>query len=111
MIVLGFILWAFFYYRHKTRSRLQDTIQTAIEKGSDLTPELIEHIAEPKPGPQRDLRRGIIGLAIGLAFIAFGLAVGYHDEEAFYAFLGIASFPIFVGIGYLIMHRLSGDVS
>ena len=103
MVVVGLVIWAFFLYRHKTRTKVQETLQAALEKGAELTPELIDRMAGPIPGPDRDFRRGLIAIAIGLAFALFGLTL--DEEEAVRPLIAVGTFPFLVGVAYMIMWR------
>ncbi len=103
-IVIGLVTWAYFYLRYKSRARAQETIQAALEKGQELTPELIDRMTGPKPRGDSDLRRGLIAIAIGVAFALLGLAVG--DQEAIGPLIGVGAFPFLVGVAYLVMWRL-----
>ena len=103
MLVIGTVLIAFFYFRSRNRSQLQSTIQQAIEKGNELTPELIDRLAGPKPGPDRDFRRGLIWLAVGISFVLFGAII--QEEDAFRALSAIGMFPMLIGVAYLIMWK------
>ena len=105
MIVIGLVIVAFFYFRNKARSALQGTIQQAMEKGQELTPELIDRLAGPKPGPDRDLRRALIWLAVGIGFVLFGAII--QEEDAFRALAAIGMFPVLVGIAYLVMWKFT----
>lgn len=109
MVVFGIIIWGFFHFRYKTRVRIQETIQTALDRGTELTPELIDRIAGPKPSTDRDLRRGVISIAIGIAFAIFGFMV--DDMEAVRPMIGIGLFPILVGLAYLVMWRMGKSES
>ena len=109
MVVLGVVLWAFFHFRYKTRVRVQETLQAALDRGTDLTPELIDRIAGPKPSNDRDLRRGLVSIAIGVAFAIFGFMV--DDMEAVRPMIGIGLFPILVGLAYLVMWRMGKSES
>ncbi len=104
MAVIGLVLWAFFYYRYQNRTRVQETIQSALDKGNELTPDLLERMAGPRPHKDRDLRRGLVSIAIGVAFAIFGFLV--DDEEAIGPMIGVGMFPLFVGLAYIIMWRL-----
>ena len=107
VVVTGLVIWAIVYYRHRNRAKLQETIQAAIAQGNQLTPELLEQISGPKPSSERDLRRGIIFLAVGIAFVIFGVFIGFEDTDALYPMVGIGTFPILIGLGYLVMHKLT----
>ena len=98
-IVLVFGAW----YRHRTQTGLQETIRTALDKGVELTPEVIESLGQPKPRPYSDLRRALVSLAIGIGFAAFGLILG--EDDAVRPLVAIGAFPILIGIAYLVMWR------
>ena len=94
-------LWVWF--RYKAKKELQLTIRTAIEKGQGLSPELIENLVNPPVSPQRDLRRGVIGVLIAVAIALFALFIG--ESDALGPLMGISMFPLSIGVGYLLMHR------
>lgn len=89
---------ALLYFRAKGRKELHTTLRTALEKGESLSPEVLEGLSHSKSG---DFRRGLLGLAIGVAFGLFGLVIG--EEDAVRPMLGISMFPIMIGMAYLLM--------
>lgn len=102
-IILGLVLWAHFHFRYKTQAKAQETIRAALEKGHELTPELLERIAGPKPDGDRDLRRGFIAIALGIAFALLGFMV--DEEDAIKPLIGVGMFPFLIGVAYLAMWR------
>jgi hypothetical protein len=100
-IVLSALVW----FRFRSRSEVQQTIRAALDKGHDLTPEVIDRLGQPKPSKDRDMRLGVIWLAIAIGLVAFGF--GIPDEEAHSVFLGISAFPATLGIAYLILHKFA----
>lgn len=102
-VVLGVILWVYIHFKHKMRADVQETIRAALDKGQELSPDLLDRMAGPQPSEDRDLRRGLINLAIGVAFVIFGTLM--DDPDAFRALSGIGAFPAMVGIAYVIMWR------
>lgn len=96
-----FIVW--FYLKFKTKLAAQKTIRLALEKGQELSPEFIKQLGEPEPPKDRDLRRGMIWLAIGIALAILGVAIG--DQDAIGPMIGSAAFPALIGIAYLVMWR------
>ena len=100
-ITVIFCLW--FYFRYRTRLATQETFRLALEKGSELSPEFIKHLAEPEPAPDRDLRRGLIWLALGVALVL--LALGVNEPDAMGPMMGSAAFPGLIGLAYLTMWR------
>lgn len=104
-IAVTVIFSLMFYFRYKARVATQQTFQMALEKGSELSPEFIKHLAEsePKPDKDRDLRRGLIWMALGVALLILGFAI--NDPEAVGPMTGSAAFPGLIGVAYLIMWR------
>jgi hypothetical protein len=104
---LTVVISLFFWFRYRGRSDLQMTIRTAIEKGQELTPELIDRLGSPQPPKDKDLRLALISMSIALGISLFGFAMSFEDEQVFPIMLGIAAFPACVGIAYLIMWRFT----
>jgi membrane protein implicated in regulation of membrane protease activity len=99
--VLVFASW----FRHRSQAGLQQTIRNAMDKGVQLTPEIIESLGQPKAPPHSDLRRALVSLGIGVAFVAFGFIL--NEEDAVRPLAAIGMFPIAVGIAYLLMWRFT----
>ena len=99
VIVIGAIFASFFYYRHKTRTEIQTTVRAAIERGQELTPEVLERLSDSLNTKFGDLRRGVISIAIGIAFFVF--AYFLDQEEAMGPLMGISAFPFLIGIAYI----------
>ena len=102
-IGLAVVLSLWVGFRYKAKRDLQVTIRTAIEKGQGLSPELIENLVNPPVSPQRDLRRGVIGVLIAVGFALFGIILG--EEDAIRPLVGLSMFPLSIGAGFLLMHR------
>ena len=98
-VVLSLLVW----FRYKAQRETQLTIRTAIEKGQEMSPAMIDNLINPPASPHRDLRRGVIGVLTAVAFGLFGLILG--EEDAVRPMLGIAMFPLSIGVAYLLMHR------
>ncbi len=64
-MTLAFV--AFFYLRFRAKVETQQTIRLALEKGTELSPEFINQLGEPEPPKDRDLRRGMIWIALAMA--------------------------------------------
>lgn len=104
---LTLVFCLFFMFRYKTRSEMQATIRTALDKGQELTPEVIDRLGTPKPPKDKDLRTALIWLALAVGTAAFGYGIP-DDDEVFRIMLGIAAFPFFLGLAYLTMWFFSG---
>ena len=102
-IVFCFLFW----FRYRARSEMQQTIRMALDKGHELTPEIIDRLGHPKAAKDRDLRFGIIWLAIAAALAAFGFGIPDIEREVASIFMGIAAFPFAMGIAYLLLHKFT----
>jgi len=103
---LAIIFCFFFWFRARNRREMQQTIRAAIERGQELTPELVESLGKPElPFPDKDLRLALIWLAVAAGIALFGLGMGRIEEEVFSIMLSIAAFPLMIGIAYMIMWR------
>lgn len=101
------------YLKTRERRDMQKTVRAAIDKGQALPPEVIEALSKEAarniPSRTRDIRRGIIWLAVGIGIAAFGLINdlnGVHrdwDGNAGDGLLGVAAIPVTIGLAYLVL--------
>ena len=96
------VLIALFWFRWRARDGMQQTIRMELDK------EIIDRLGQPKAGKYKDLRLGIIWLAISLGLALTALAVGNFASEALHGTLASAALPFAIGIGYLVIHFLTG---
>ncbi len=99
------------WLRSRERQSLQATLRAAIERGQSLPPEVIDAMTtevkvKRPPSPGRDLRVGIIWLGVGVGLAAMGLALGFEEPDATYPMLGLAAFPAFIGIAFIVISFL-----
>ena len=97
----------FLHYRHRSRSQVQETIRSALNSGSQLTPELIQALGEPAQPKDGDLRRGVMFMCFGAALFISGLLSGVlgGDRGGAVFFMVISTFPLLVGTAYLLLWR------
>ncbi|WP_293902664.1 DUF6249 domain-containing protein [Phenylobacterium sp.] len=116
LIIFGSIASLFLvprYLKSVERQRMAETLRLAIEKGQPLPTEIIDamssNVRAPglPPSPQRDLRIGIIWLGVGVGFAALGLTLSFEEPDALFPFLGVASFPIFIGLAFIALGLLN----
>ena len=106
------------WLRERDRARMYETLRVAYEKGQPVPPEVVEAMINPAKGApaeplaidtpaHRDLRRGVIWLAIGLGFVAVGAAfyAGLYyvggAQETFASFAAIGAIPACIGLAFL----------
>jgi hypothetical protein len=99
------------YFKSLERRKLADTVRAAIEKGQPLPPEVMGALTaadnRPPNSPERDLRRGVVLVAVALGLAGMGLSVGMTSEHARHALTGAAAIPGFVGLAFIVMWFLS----
>lgn len=110
-IVTGIVIYLFLSFRHRNFVTTQETVRKLIDKGGDLTPELIQSVGVKggslggKRPPYSDLRRALLFLGFGIAAAIFARFIPEPEPQS--VFTGLAFFPIMVGLGYLAVHYLT----
>ena len=92
------------YRRYRSDTLRHETIRLALEKGQPLPPGLLDPVAVRDPGA-RDLRRGLVLLAIGLGlglYLYFSPAPGAPHPTWAVGFI-----PGLMGISYLAAHFIA----
>jgi len=102
------VFCALFWFRYKTRVEMQTTFRAALDKGQELTPEIIDRLGHPKAPKDKDMRYGIIWLSLAAALVLIGFAV--PEPEALRGTLAGAAFPFCIGVAYLILHKFADRV-
>ena len=98
------------YLKSREKREIQQTVRHAIDKGQALPPELIDamtkEVEKNLPSRTRDIRRGIIWLAVGIGIAAFSwvsnLGSGWEgnvDE----GLMGIACIPSTIGLAFIVL--------
>jgi len=105
-ISLGVVFCVLFWFRYKAKDAMQQTFRAAMDKGQELTPEIIDRLGHPKPAKDKDLRLGIIWIAVAIGLVAFGFSIP-DDDEVDQIFMGIAAFPFVIGAAYLILNKIT----
>ena len=97
--------------KSKERKEMQATLRAAIDKGQPLPPEVIEALSKdnlkPPATATRDLRVGVILLAVSIGIALFGWAVGfvngYEEHRAVFPIIGLASIPGMIGLAFIVL--------
>ena len=103
------------YLKSKERREMQATVRAAIDKGQPLPPEVIDALSTEAtkniPSRSRDIRRGIIWLAVGIGMAAFSLinemldlGDDWNDGPNFDgSLLGLAAIPVTIGLAFIVL--------
>jgi Domain of unknown function (DUF6249) len=97
----------FFWFRYRRRFDMQETIRLALDKGHELSPEIIDRLVHPSAPKYRDLRLALIWLSLAAGLALCGLAIPDASNEALRGTLAGAAFPFSIGVAYLIMWRFT----
>ncbi|RAK52251.1 DUF6249 domain-containing protein [Phenylobacterium deserti] len=100
------------YLKSQERQKMADTLRAAIERGQPLPPEVVDAMSKDvktPPSPQRDLRTGIIWLGVAVGFAAMGVAIGFEEPDATMPMIGVACFPGFIGLAFIVMSLVAKD--
>ncbi len=108
---LTVVMCLFFWFRYRVRSEMQATIRTAIDKGQELSPEIIDRLGAPKAAKDKDLRLSLLWIALALGMTVFGFVLPEHNNEGQQVIMGVAAFPFFIGLAYFIMWRFTDKSS
>ena len=106
LLSTAIVFCALFWLKYKTKEGMQQTFRAALDKGQELTPEIIDRLGHAKVSKDKDLRLGVVWVAVALAVTAFGFGIPDEDDVA-RIFMGIAAFPMLIGIAYLILYKFT----
>ena len=96
---------AFLYWNHKTRLGVMEAVKQAIGTGQELTAELLMTLGGSFAPRMRDLRRGVVIFALGIAGMLASLFT--NDPEAVMGLRIASIFPVMVGAGFLLVWKLN----
>jgi hypothetical protein len=106
-VSVAVVVCLFFYFRHRTRAEIQQTVRAAFDHGQQLTPEFLENlVGELVPTADADFRRGVMACAVGIGIAAFGVLTN-DDVGMPMAFIGIGALPFIIGVAYLGLWKLA----
>ena len=106
-VVTGFSAIAFFFFNHKHRDAIMNTVQKAMDTGSDLTPDLLAKLGAAINPKVRDMRRGIVLLSIGIACLL--CSAFFTDTDVVSGIRSGSMFPLMMGLGFLLVWKLNKD--
>jgi len=95
-----------YYFAYRGRQDAQKTVRVALERGDPLSPELLDRLVQAPVPKRTDVRRGVIGICLGIGLGAFGFIVG--EEDAIRPMLAVGLVPLLLGLAYLLLWRLGG---
>jgi hypothetical protein len=106
-VMIGLAVVAYFYWNHKNRADIMATVQKAIDSGSALSAELLMQLGAAVNPRGRDLRRGVLFLALGIAGLLCSMF--FDEPEAVSGIRAGSMFPLLLGGGFLLVWKLNRD--
>ena len=99
------------FLKSRERKDMQATLRAAIEKGQPLPPEVIDALSKENikapASASRDLRVGVILLAVSIGIAMFGYAFnfigGFEEGKAVAPIMGLSAIPGMVGLAFIIL--------
>ena len=96
------------WLRSRERLQAQQLIRMAIERGQEPSPQLFEaltrDVAPVKvPSAHRDMRIGVILLAVAAGIGLTGVALGSIDDHAMFGTISGAAIPGMIGLAFIIL--------
>lgn len=101
------------WLKSRERQEMQVTVRAALDKGQPLPPELVDALSQDVihklPSRSRDIRRGVIWLAVGIGLAAFGLINDFNGgwDNDFDGLVGIAAIPLTIGLAFLVLGAIN----
>jgi len=104
-LCIALVFGMYFYFRHRSKRDFQATVRAAIDRGQELTPEILDRLGHPAtPGKKSDLRRGIMEITIGIGIMICGWLISENIDSAM-TFFAIGAFPLLLGLAHLALWR------
>lgn len=110
LMIFG-IIWTIGFYGQRKRQAIHETLRLAMEKGQDLSPQMIKDMSLITNPRVTDLRRAVVLIALAVAFVLIGLVnllFGDGDAEEL---LAVAVFPGMIGLAFLVLWKYGYDRS
>ncbi len=99
-VIVGLVAYA----RHRTQRLRHETIRLAIEKGQALPPDLLDAARPPGDrSAERDLRRGLVLVAVGLGVGLFLALAPFSGADQNWS---IGFIPGLIGVAYLVAYAI-----
>lgn len=95
------------WLKSRERREMQATLRTAIDKGQPLPTDVIEALSRENvklpATAARDLRLGVILLAVSIGIALMGYLISFEEMDAFYPISGMAAIPGTIGLAFVIL--------
>ena len=95
------------FLKSRERREMQATLRSAIDKGQPLPTDVIDSLSretiKPPATAARDLRVGVILLAVSIGIALMGYMISFEERDAFYPVSGMAAIPGMIGLAFIVL--------
>lgn len=100
------------FLKYREKRDMQETIRHGVDKGQPLPAELIDALTKDVqralPSRLKDIRRGIIWLAVGIGTAAFSIVNDFGGGSRWNGnldngLLGVACIPLTIGLAFIVL--------
>lgn len=105
--ILGVVVLGYFYWNYRNRLTIMQTVQKAIDSGQEMSVETLSRLGGAINPRMRDLRRGIVFLALGVAGLLCSLF--FNEQEVVNGIRAASVFPMMLGFGFLLVWKFNRD--
>jgi len=106
-LVVGVVVIAYYYWNHKNRRAIMETVQKAIETGGEFNTEMLTQLGAAANPRLRDFRRGIVFLSLGIAGLLCSLF--FDIPQVINGLRAGSVFPLMLGLGFLLVWKMNKD--
>lgn len=106
------LIWLLLLYTYKKKVLFSKMMDNAFKSNYQLSSETIREMSVHFFSRHRDLRKGLILIAISLGIVGFSLLTNFRSNgnlDLNKALIGIALFPGLVGIVYLLLYKFDAN--
>ncbi len=107
LMIVG-IIWILSVSGTRKRAAAHETLRLMIEKGQELSPQLIKDMSLITDPRRNDLRRGVILLSLAAALVLIGIMSNLQGDADGEVLL-IAVFPGMIGLAFLGLWKFGYD--
>lgn len=108
-MLASLVLCITIFLRFRARMEYQKTVRLVIERGQELTPEFLERLSEAQPARRapkhRDLKIGVVSVALGLGIAAFGYLLG--EDDVVRPMIAIGNVPFLIGLALIALWKFT----
>lgn len=99
------------YLKARERRSMQETVRHAIDQGQPLPTDMIEALSKDitrrLPSRSRDIRAGVIMLALGIGVSLVFLFLGQQVDDDFHGLAALGFIPAALGLAFIFLSAIN----